>query len=178
MDKADLAGRMLRAAQSYAERFGWLVFPLHEMTATGDCSCGHADCSPAKHPRTLNGLRDATTDPATIQDWWSRWPTANIGIRTGKESGLFVLDIDLGGEDALQHLQEDIGPFPDTVEQHTGSGGRHLLFNHPGEEIRNSAGRLGRGLDVRCDGGYFVAACSGEPSLEQERRMGGRDLLL
>jgi len=105
-------------------------------------------------------LKDATTDSATIQDWWSKWPTANIGIRTGKESGLFVLDIDLGGEGSLQHLQSEIGPFPDTVEQHTGSGGRHLVFRHSGTEIRNSASKLGRGLDVRGDGGYFVAAPS------------------
>ena len=109
--------QMLRAARSYAERFGWPVFPLYEITGAGDCSCGHPDChSPAKHPRTSNGLNDATTDSATIQDWWSQWPTANIGIRTGRESGLFVLDVDLGGEDSLERLQSEMGHLPDTVE--------------------------------------------------------------
>jgi hypothetical protein len=33
----------------------------------------------------------------------------------------------------------------------------HLLFRHPGEPVRNSAGALGGGLDVRGDGGYVIA---------------------
>jgi putative DNA primase/helicase len=39
----------------------------------------------------------------------------------------------------------------------TGSGGRHYWFRHPGGELRNSAGQLGPGLDLRASGGYVVA---------------------
>jgi hypothetical protein len=39
----------------------------------------------------------------------------------------------------------------------TGGGGLHLYFRHPGFEIRNSAGALGPGLDLRGDGGYIIA---------------------
>jgi hypothetical protein len=40
----------------------------------------------------------------------------------------------------------------------TGAGGWHLLFGHPEEPVRNSAGtRLGAGIDVRGDGGYVIA---------------------
>jgi hypothetical protein len=39
----------------------------------------------------------------------------------------------------------------------TGGGGIHLFFRYPrGTEIRNSAGLLGPGLDVRGEGGYVV----------------------
>ena len=68
------------------------------------------------------------------------------------------------GEDSLHALMQDHGALPDTVEALTGGGGRHILFQHPGRAIRNSAGRLGPGLDIRADGGYIVAAPSVHPS--------------
>lgn len=56
----------LDTALTYAAD-GLPVFPLFEATA-GRCSCGRADCgSPAKHPRTRNGLKAATTDAASIR---------------------------------------------------------------------------------------------------------------
>jgi hypothetical protein len=40
---------------------------------------------------------------------------------------------------------------------HTGGGGIHVFFRYPRETvIRNSAGMLGPGLDVRGEGGYVV----------------------
>jgi putative DNA primase/helicase len=47
-------------------------------------------------------------------------------------------------------------PPPGPVS-HTGGGGRHLLFAHPGRPVPSRAGALGPGLDVRGDGGYIVA---------------------
>jgi hypothetical protein len=41
----------------------------------------------------------------------------------------------------------------------TGNG-RHIYYRHPGGTVKNSAGQLGVGLDVRADGGYVVAAPS------------------
>ncbi len=37
-----------------------------------------------KHPRTRNGLTDATTDGETLPGWWETCPDANVGIRTGR----------------------------------------------------------------------------------------------
>lgn len=158
---------LLAAALSYAAR-GWLVVPLHTPLADGRCDCRRADCSVGKHPRVQHGLREGTTDPEQIRTWWSMWPGANIGIVTGAESGLVVLDIDPrhNGDDSLSDLQDRYGPLPDTVEALTGSGGRHILFRHPGGRIGNSQGRLGPGLDTRGDGGYIVAA----PSLHASGR--------
>lgn len=81
------SGRLLEAALTYAAT-GLSVLPLH-VPADGVCSCGGNNCSsPGKHPRTRHGLEDATADPAVVADWWRRWPSANVGIRTGAASGV------------------------------------------------------------------------------------------
>lgn len=142
---------MLDHALDYARR-GWHVFPLEVR---------------GKRPLTKRGLLDATTDETQIRAWWQRWPDANIGVRTGSISGLVVLDVDPdhGGDASILRLIEEHGAIPETVASITGGGGRHYLFAHPGGiEIRNTAGKLGRGLDTRGDGGYIVAAPSVHPS--------------
>jgi hypothetical protein len=98
-------GSRLQAAAFYAER-GWYVFLIH-CVRNGRCTCGRTDCSgPGKHPRTGNGLKDASTDPETIRGWWKRWPDANVGIVTGEVSGIVVVDIDprYQGDESLEKL--------------------------------------------------------------------------
>jgi hypothetical protein len=150
---------MLAAALKYAAR-GWPVFPVHT-TRDGRCTCAHDDCKQvAKHPRTPRGFKDATTDAATIRAWWSAHPNANIGIPTGAVSGLVALDVDRkgGGEHAIAALEDDYSPLPDTAQDRTGGGGRHIFFKHPGVEVRNrqNPNPLRPGLDVRGDGGYVL----------------------
>ena len=110
---------------------------------------------PAPHAR----LHDATHDPSVIAAWWQRWPTANVAVRTGAASGLVVLDVDPdhGGLASLAELQRTHGRLPPSPAVRTGSGGRHYWFTHPGNHVRNSAGLLGPGLDIRGDGGYVIA---------------------
>jgi len=71
---------------------GWPVLVLHNLTDQGTCSCGKPNDAPnhkpGKHPRTPHGVKDATTDERRMRAWLSKWPEANIGIRTGQESGL------------------------------------------------------------------------------------------
>ena len=149
---------LLDAALAYAAE-GRAVLPLHT-AAEGHCSCGRGDCSsPAKHPRVRHGLHEATTRIDQIRHWWTRWPQANIGVRTGEASNLVVLDIDTrhDGHHALADLAKRDPAVLDTRLIRTGGGGWHLYFTHPGHVIRNSAGLLGSGIDVRGDGGYIVA---------------------
>lgn len=117
--------------------------------------------SPGKHPRVRNGLNAATTDEKEVRRWWDRWPHANVGIKTGGESGLVVVDVDPGhgGAESLHRLVEARGRFfDDTRTVRTGGGGWHFYFRHPGELVRNDTGRrLGPGIDVRGDGGYVLA---------------------
>lgn len=139
---AALQNELLRAALGYAAK-GWPVFPVR-----GD-----------KMP-LVKWKDGATTDADTIRQWWAKWPLAMIGVPTGEKSGLSVLDIDRkNGVDGLENLREALGfnPFdltPLVVE--TPSGGLHFYFSHNGN-LKNSAGLLAAGIDVRGDGGYIVA---------------------
>jgi putative DNA primase/helicase len=163
---------LLEAAQQYASR-GLHVFPSHQPIAAG-CSCKKPYCdNVGKHPRwhaelLPHGVKDATTDPDLITRWWRRWSQANIGVATGAISNLVVVDVDLkhDGPANLADLEATYEPLPETVEVVTGSGGRHVLFAHPGGIIHNSVSTIGAGLDIRGDGGYIVAP----PSLHASGR--------
>lgn len=81
------------AALGYA-RAGIPVLPIHTPIPGGGCSCPDLNCaSPGKHPRVRRGVHAATTDPDVITAWWARWPTANVGLRTGVL--IDVCDIDV-----------------------------------------------------------------------------------
>ncbi len=106
-----------------------------------------------------HGLRDATDDPDTTRVRWQRTPQTNIGAATGSRSGFWVLDVDLpDGPDSLGALEAEHDPLPITIEASTPRGGRHLywIWSADGPEIRNSAGRIGTGLDVRGEGGSII----------------------
>ena len=160
MNPNESPGDLLRAALDYASR-GWHVFPLHDVTR-GSCSCSGNPCqkSPGKHPRTKNGFLDATTDPKVIRDWWKKWPFANVGIRTGPESGLWMLGPDgPQGKADLEALEARNAPLPRTAKLQSGSGGQHYYFICPadGSKIPLRKNHLGTKIDVRGDGGYAVA---------------------
>ena len=147
-------------ALRYAAR-GWPVLPLYPVKE-GVCACARGESCPhpGKHPRTPNGVHNATTNRKRIKAWLEKWPKANVEIATGRHSGIFVLDVDgKVGKASLKALQDEYGRLPKTITVETGNG-RHLYFRCDGARVRNSAGRLGKGIDVRGDGGYVVAAGS------------------
>jgi hypothetical protein len=130
-------------------RRGMYVFP---------CAVG------GKAPACPRGCNEATLDAALIEHWWSKEPNANIGVATGAASHCFVLDVD--GEDAegeLTKLEGEFGELPATVESITARG-RHLFFEWPNRLVRNSAGKVAPGLDIRGQGGYVLAPPSLHPS--------------
>lgn len=98
-------------------------------------------------------------DVSTVNAWFDNWQGANLGIVTGKRSGIVVLDVDPknGGRESLLKLIDEHGILPETPISHTGGGGVHYIFEYPGYEVSNSAGRLGPGLDIRGDGGQICA---------------------
>jgi bifunctional DNA primase/polymerase-like protein len=102
---------------------------------------------------------------------------SNIGIRTGQESGLVVLDIDPrhGGDETVRQLEAQHEPLPQTATVLSGGGGRHLYFQHPGFRVPTIGGKLGPGLDVRGDGGCIVAPPSLHVSGGQYRWAPGKN---
>lgn len=172
----------LQIALALADR-GWSVFPLAPGAKLPSIPAAHPPGTAARRScrgrcgRAGHGVHDATADASVITAWWRHCPDANIGLACGP-SGLVVLDLDtpkagqqppLGGlgitcgADVLAALAEDAGqPLPGaTYTVRTGRGGLHLYFRAPaGPVLPNTAGRLGRLIDTRANGGYVVAAGS------------------
>ena len=151
MEKHDKNNPLLDAAISYANR-GWLILPLkpREKVPLGRL--------------VQHGFLDASLDLETIRNWWESEPHANIGIRTGAESGLVVIDVDprSGGDDSLYELEQKFGELPKTIESITGGGGQHIYLKHPGGFIKSAP--IGLGLDIKADKGQVVAPPSLHPS--------------
>jgi len=88
----------------------------------------------------------------------------NVGILTGHRSGIVVVDLDIkNGHDGLGSFEKlATGQVvPETFTVKTKSGGFHLYFVHGDADIRNSASKLGDGVDIRGEGGFVVAPGDG-----------------
>lgn len=118
---------------------------------------------PVKSEDFSRGFHTATTDQSIIADYWlssEQAISSNIGIRTGKESALVVLDIDVHKEDgfkSLETLEKHFGKLPETFRVRTASGGEHIYFKYPdGVTIDRQINRF-KGIDIISDNSYIVA---------------------
>ena len=97
-----------------------------------------------------------------VMQWWKEYPEAQVGVVCGMASGIVVVDID--GSVGIQTFT-DIGGDSKMLGcpiTQTGGGGFHLFFEYPdpdvcGYEVKNSVGKIGKGIDVRSTGGFVVA---------------------
>ncbi len=138
------------AARAYARR-GWSPVPIEPR---------------GKRPLVAwLELQRRIADDEEIAAWFARRPDANVGIVTGRVSGIVVFDVDAchGGLDSLGELQRAHATLPPTVEAVTGGGGRHLYFAHREPLLHNRVG-LRPGIDLRAEGGCVVAPPSMHPS--------------
>ena len=90
---------------------------------------------------------------AGARNYWPyerHWALA--GVPTGGHSGFDVLDID---PDGLDWFHANKHRLPETRAHATPRGGIHLLF-HAWPTLRNSAGRIAKGVDVRAESGYVI----------------------
>jgi hypothetical protein len=150
----------LDAALEYASR-GLPVFPVYPVISFRDrfvCFCDKGQrCKDAgKHPMTQHGLKDATTDPAMVRRRWAAAPDANVAIVCSRNCVVLDVDPRHGGDVALDQLEQRHGSLPRTWTARTGGGGSHYYFQAE-EDIRNSAGKVGHGIDIRGAGGYVIA---------------------
>ena len=111
----------------------------------------------------LKGWQDkATTNMETIFNWWANeYPNANIGIKTGKDSNLVIVDVDVKsnakGMESLEQLQLECGVF-NTLMAHSPSGGRHYYFQYPElEDHIKGPTDFRLGIDIRADGNLIIA---------------------
>lgn len=143
-------------AAAYAcSRLGYRVFPLRADTGT---------------PAFTEWPERATLDEGQIREWWTGdFAVCGVGIATGPESGVWVLDIDVKDADGFASLREltyangqTSAVFTRTMCVRTPSGGAHVYFrwNEACDTeggIRNSSKQLAPGLDVRGIRGYVRA---------------------
>lgn len=148
---------VLDEALAYA-KLGWRVFPLLAINQQGGCECQDGvDCTrPGKHPAIQGWNKEASTDSDQIREWWVKHPSRGIGIATGEESDLTVLDAD-GNEGLMQ-----IGEFfrgtgiPTTPTVQSRPGHQHYYFAH-NPDIKSKSKNLGSHLDTRSNDGFVVA---------------------
>lgn len=146
--------RAAEFAMAYAER-GWRVFPAR-LDERGKASYKSA----ARNDGRKWGW---STDPSEIRRDFARWPRAGVGILTGAESGIFVVDADtleghgVDGLATLRAIEVRHGALPDTLTAESPSGSRHLYLEHPcgGSYVRSFT--LAPGVDVKGDGGTITA---------------------
>src|SRR6267378_4207281 len=154
---------------------GWRLFPQHSVV-NGECTCKDSTCEHvAKHPTIRGWQNKATGATAQLTEWWTASPSANIGVKTGRVSGLMVLDVDGdAGVESLIKLEDKYGALPTTLTSKTGKG-YHYFFKHPGHKftialnLKDCAKRLGPGLEIKSDGA--ADAITAPPSVHASGRV-------
>jgi hypothetical protein len=151
------------AALLYAEQFGLKVFPVPP---------GTKQSYKSMH---LNGGErwGATNDVDVIRrDFQKKWRNANVGIVTGPENGIFVIDADtmkghgVNGIAALRKLERKHGRLPKTLMAITPSGGLHYYFCWPDDpKILIRSRTILPGIDIRGHPGLVVAPPSIKPGV-------------
>lgn len=160
----------LLAALTYAEE-GMAVFPLSEIG------------------RPLVAWKDLQPDYDETERLFRSHPSAGIGVKLGRESGLWLLDIDIpspekphreNGMATMRTLIEQHGKLPRTMMSSSPSGGTHLWFRYPDPadptdtEIPNTVCKIGPSLDTKGKGGMGILpptrVIRGEYTLEVDER--------
>jgi predicted P-loop ATPase len=167
----------------------WVIQPIHRWLGTYTpegrkiCSCELTgtkwrNCNaekPGKHPWA--GWKQVPME--TPEQGYAAWRSVydqyphgvNIGVRTGPQSGIFAVDLDVGVmKNGIANFEtwmaskglgwEGLG----TLSATTGGGGCHLVYPYPPEvqQIPSVASpkTLGPFIDVRGDGGFILVAPS------------------
>src|SRR6266853_6665075 len=135
------------------ERYQWSVFPLDQHKCPPQVGGVYPDGTPKRLSWKPYQSRRASKD--MVLTWTQQYRPSAWAVITGALSGVIVLDFDgSAGKRQLDLLGL-------TAHVHTGSGGYHVYFKHPGRFVKTLNGKskqeLGHrwpGLDIRGDGGY------------------------
>ncbi len=141
---------------------GFIVLPTAYPVFTEDrvvCSCSRGINCPSigKHPIH----RYKYIDPFNYERMKDRYleefknnPDLNVGF---KVMGYSVLDVDNknGGDQSLAHLLREYEINMENVISVKCSNGQHIYATNT--DLKNTAGALADGLDIRSEGGFIVA---------------------
>ncbi len=135
---------------------------------------GHPESG--KRPITAHGVDDATKDYENFLELVRGRDDFNIGIATGKASGIIVIDRDPrnGSQSSFAALVEEFGKLPTGPKVKTGGGGFHNYFRCP-EGISHAPTKLADDIDVKYDRGYVVAPPSKHASGVEYKWVRGRN---
>jgi hypothetical protein len=113
-----------------------------------------------KRPLTHAGFLEATNDIVQIGAWWARWPMANIGLPTGSESGIEVVDVDVtrttSGFTAFDSASAAGLLEGELARVRTPSRGMHVYFPAMASRPQRCWQAASAHIDFRANGGYVV----------------------
>jgi hypothetical protein len=134
----------LDAALRYAS-WGWAVLPIQFNS---------------KLPASAHGVKDASTDPVQIRQWFEGRDDLNVAVAAGRASNLICFDIDPrnGGDASWGTWLAMHGPADDGIHALTAGGGSHFLAQY--DPAWRSSKLPGGGVDVLSDGRYFLVSPS------------------
>jgi|GEM_PF-812088 len=133
-----------QAALSYANK-GWKVFPV-----TPNQKRPLTELAPQGH-------KNAISDLAIIEQWWTKYPTANIGLNL-EASGLVCVDVDSYKEDCAFDTYMQARELPETLQQRSARGGTHYVFRSPPDA--EYPGTLGKSIDLKHKGYILLGPSS------------------
>jgi hypothetical protein len=141
---------------------GFIVLPTAYPVFTEDevkCSCSRGINCPSigKHPihkyRYIDSFNYECMKDHYLEEFKNN-PNLNVGF---KVMGYSVLDVDNknGGDQSLAHLLREYEINMENVISVKCSNGQHIYASNT--HLKNTAGVIGNGLDVRSEGGFVVA---------------------
>ena len=88
-----------------------------------------------------------------------------VGVPTGAVNGIFDIEGDtikghgVDGLASIEALEAKHGRLPDTLMAESPTGSVHRIYRHPGRgiKIKSSDSKIAPGVDIKGDGGMFVA---------------------
>jgi putative DNA primase/helicase len=129
----------------------------------------------SKKPAIKKWTTRATRDRNKAFKYFRRHPEQNYGVLLGGPANIFVIEFDGSeGEASLKKLIEINGPLPVTLTVVTHRGRHHYVSAPPGFRVRNSVGRVAKGIDIRGESGFVLGAGSVHPSGDVYRFRVGR----
>lgn len=143
------------------------VFPLSSgkmpVANCKDCknksdAAHRATCQCLASGKLCHGFYAATKDPEQFAGWMRERPdTTLIGVPTGKDTGIFVMEYDPknGGTESFDRLMAKHDPIQ-TETNKSPSGGMHFVFQMPSFDFGSIHGKLWPGIDVKGSGGYHL----------------------